>query len=272
MRLHRKRKSVGKCIFCEHGNLSKEHFWPEWASALLPRYPYNQHVEQLFTFENTKLLRPPDVRSRQGHSWTKKIRAVCGPCNNGWMSVLESSAKPILTPLIATQPHSLTTDNMRILAQWIVLKIMIGERNHQELSVTPIEDRVKFRLTREIPPNFRIWIAKCEAGGWETGYFRHAATIGKSPIVTPQHRFKNIHSVAFGIGDLFVFVLHTTVAGVLNSNPSQSEAVIPLFPIDVSCNWPPPRSLSVREANDIAHTLDRALWGPSVRWVPGFPH
>jgi hypothetical protein len=271
VRSHRKSKSPGKCIFCERGNLSKEHFWPEWASALLPRYSDAHHVEQLFTFENTNLLKSPDVRSRQGHSWTKTIRAVCRSCNNGWMSALENAAKPILTPLIATQPHHLTTDDMRIVAQWIALKVMVGERNRPEVSVTPLADRARFRLTLEVPPNFRIWIARCGAGGWETGYFRHAATIGKSPIVTPQHRFKNIHSIALGIGDLFVFVLHTTVAGVLNSNPSQSDAVIPLFPIDLACNWPPPRTLSADDAYAIAHTLNRELRGPTVRWRPGFP-
>lgn len=88
----------------------------------------------------------------------------------------------------------------------------------------------------------------------------------------PHHRFKNIHSVAFGIGDLFVLVVHTTVAGVLNSTLSQSEAVIPLFPISGPRKWPPPRSLSVSQADAVAHTLDREFRGPAVRWAPGFPH
>jgi hypothetical protein len=271
-RLHRKNKLPGKCIFCEGGDLSKEHFWPEWASALLPRYPDNRHVEQLFTVSEKKLVKPPEVRSRQGHSWTKTIRAVCRPCNNGWMSVLENAVKPILTPLIATRPHTLTVEAMRVLGQWIALKIMVGERNHPEQAVTPLEDRLKFKSTLEIPPNFRIWIARCGAGGWQTGYIRHAATIGTSPIVMPHHKFKNIHSVAFGIGDLFVFALYTTVAGVLNANPTQSEAVIRIFPIVDSCNWPPPRSLSVIKANAMADTLNRLLRGPTVRWAPGFPH
>ena len=225
----RKNKPAGRCIFCEEGGLSKEHFWPEWASALLPHYPNNRHVEQLFTTENAKLVAPPELRSRQGHSWTKTIRAVCKRCNNGWMSELETAVKPILIPLIATQPHELTVEAMGVLGQWIALKIMVGERNHPEVAVTPQEDRSKFRATREIPANFRIWIARCGTAGWETGYLRHAATIGTSPIVTPQHRFKNIQSVAFGIGDLFVFVVHTTVDGVLNSNPSESEAVVRIF-------------------------------------------
>jgi hypothetical protein len=61
------RKPAGKCIFCEAGNLSKEHFWPEWASALLPNYPINQHVERLVTFtEVTRLKEPPKSRAKPG--------------------------------------------------------------------------------------------------------------------------------------------------------------------------------------------------------------
>jgi len=271
-RLNRKNKLPGRCILCGGGNLSKEHFWPEWASVLLPRYPDNRHVEQVFTIaQKTKLVKPPEVTSRQGHTWTKTIRAVCRQCNNGWMSVLENSAKPILTPLINTRPHELTMEAMRVLGQWIALKIMVGEWNHPEDAVTPIEERSKFRSTLEIPLNFRIWIARCGSGGWGAQYFRHAATIGTSPIVMPHHRFKNIHSVAFGICDLFVFALYTTLAGLFDSNPIQSEPVIRLFPVGGSYSWPP-RSLSVMEADYFADTLGRRLRGPTVRWAPGFPN
>jgi len=270
---HGRIKPPGRCVFCEGGDLTKEHFWPDWASALLPKYAGNLRVEQFLTItERTRLAAPPDVSSRQGQTWTKKIRAVCRSCNNGWMSALESAAKPILTPLITTQEHILTVEAMTTLAQWIALKVMVGERNHPEESVTPLEDRAKFRTALEIPQNFRTWIGKCGTGGWESGYLRHAATIGTSPIVMPHHRFKNIHSVAFGIGDLFVFVIHTTVNRVLHSNPSQSVALIPIFPAAGPCAWPPPRSLSVSEANNTANALDRSFRSPRFRWAPGFPN
>ncbi len=265
-------KQPGKCIFCGGGNLSKEHFWPEWASALLPNYPINQHVEQLFTFtEVTKLTGPPEVRSKPGYVWTKKIRAVCVPCNTGWMSTLETAVQPILTPLIATQPHTLTVSSMHVLAKWIALKIMVGEHNHPKDAVTPLEDREKFRSTLEIPPNFKIWIAKCGVGGWQTAYVRHTSTVSSTPVFLPNHRFKNTQSITFGIGDLLVHVLHTTVTDWgPNLSFEPSGVVIPLFPIVDSINWPPIRSLSATEAHSIAWTLKRWLIGHKARWRP-FP-
>ena len=63
------RKPPGKCIFCGASNLSKEHFWSEWASPLLPNYPINQHVEQLFTFTQvTRLKEAPKTRTKPGHA------------------------------------------------------------------------------------------------------------------------------------------------------------------------------------------------------------
>jgi hypothetical protein len=267
-------KPPGKCIFCGGGNLSKEHFWPEWASALLPNYPINQHVEQLFTFtEVTKLNGPPKVRSKPGNLWTKKIRAVCASCNNGWMSNLETAVQPILTPLIATRPHTLTVNSMNVLAKWIALKIMVGEHNHPKNAVTLIEDLAKYRDKLEIPPNFKIWIAKCGVGGWQTGYVRHAATVSLTQDFLPTHRFKNTQSITFGIGDLLVYVLHSTVKDLglnLNIEQSQIGAIFPLFPIVGSINWPPIRSLSTAEADFIAGALERWLIGHKARWRP-FP-
>jgi hypothetical protein len=265
-------KPPGKCIFCGGGNLSKEHFWPEWASALLPNYPINQHVEKVFTFtEVTKLTRPPETRSRPGHLCTKKIRAVCASCNSGWMSALENAVQPIITPLIATVPYTLTVNSIHVLAKWIALKVMVGERNHPKDAVTPAEDRAKFKNTLEILPEFKIWIAKCGVGGWQTGYIRHTATLSLTPDFLPNHRFKNTQSVTFGIGDLLVHVLHSTVTDWgANLSFEPAGVVIPLFPLVGSVNWPPSRGLSATEANYISGMLHRWLIDHKERWRP-FP-
>lgn len=264
------RKEAGKCIFCGKGNLSKEHFWPEWTSSLLPSYPANQHVERLQIITRvTKLKGPPLVRTKPGNAWTKKIRVVCKACNNGWMSVLETAVRPILTPLICTTPHTIDAAPSLVLARWVALKIMVGEHNQRGDAVTSPEERRVFQESLEIPKNFRIWIAKCGVGGWETAYFRHSGTVSLTPDIRPEHRSKNIHSVTFGIGDLLVHVLHTTVSGLdLDLNLSQPHVVVPLFPYSELIDWPTARNLTVNEAAFLAHTLDRLFRTHMVRWQP----
>jgi hypothetical protein len=263
------RRPAGKCIFCEAGNLSKEHFWPEWASDLLPTYPINRHVERLLTFTEVTRLEEQKSRTKPGHAWTKKIRVVCARCNNGWMNTLETAARPFLTLLISTTSHTMTAAAALTSAQWIALKIMVGEYNQPGDAVTLPSDRAKFRSTWQLPPNFKIWIARCGVGGWETAYFRHAGTVSATPGVRPEHRRKNIHSVTFGIGDLLVHVLHTTAPGVdLGLTLSEPGVVIPLFPIAGEIIWPPARGISAEEAAFLANTLDRLFRSHSVRWQP----
>ena len=114
---------------CGGGNLSKEHFWPDGLRHCCRSYPVNQHVEHSFTVSNKTRANPPHVRNKPGHAWTKKIRVVCETCNNGWMSALETTAKPLLTPLITGTPCVISEADGLTIARWIVLKVLVGEHN-----------------------------------------------------------------------------------------------------------------------------------------------
>lgn len=268
----KKNKPAGKCIFCEGGNLSKEHFWPKWAAELLPKFPNNEHVEHLSTFTQlTKPVGSPKIRTKQGNSWTKTVRVVCASCNNGWMSALETKVRPILTSLIATNPQTLPTNSLLVLSQWIALKVMVAEHNQRRDAVTPLEDRKAFKDGLKIPPNFQIWIAKCGTEGWEATYWRHAATVGFNTFTPPTDGLKNIHSITFGIGDLLIHVMQTSIPNwphkfkVLSPN-----IIVPIYPIDGSVNWPPSKTLSAVDARVVVGTLDNFLRQNIVGWAP-FP-
>src|SRR6266853_3297846 len=112
----------GKCIFCSKAGLTKEHLWPVWATPLLGNSRAEKHTEQLFTTQNTVLIRPPRTKAKPGNLRTKKLRVVCGGCNSGWMSALENAVKPMLTALVTSQPRALTPDDLDVLARWVALK------------------------------------------------------------------------------------------------------------------------------------------------------
>jgi len=264
-------QSQGKCIFCSKTGLTKEHIWPVWTTVLLENSHSEKHTEQLFTAQDTQLTEIPRTRAKPGHLRTKKLRVVCGGCNSGWMSALENAVKPTLTALATSQPHALTPDDMAVLGRWVALKVMVAECDTRDLAVTPPDVRKQFMADQRVPSEFRICIGQCGVRGWECGYYRHAATVARSPLVTPQHRFKNIHSVAIGIGDLFIFAMYTTLSGLFNANPNYSDALVPVFPAQGAPTWPPPRRLSGEQAGWIAATLDRMLRGGNVKWVPGWP-
>jgi hypothetical protein len=264
-----KKQRQGRCIFCGGGNLSKEHFWPEWASPLLPNYPINQHVEHSLTISNKTRINAQKIRNKPGNAWTKKIRVVCEACNNGWMSELETAAKPLLTPLILGRSSTITESAVSIIAQWITLKTLVGEQNITGDAVVTKEEREKFRFNLTIPENFQIWIGCCGVDGWQTAYWRHAATVSLSPEIKPKHKFKNIHTVTFGIGILLVSVLHTTVQDLgLTYNYDQKGLMTSLLPLSGPIVWPLPRYLTGIEANFIAHGLDSLFRSDKVLWKP----
>lgn len=262
-------KPAKKCIFCGAGNLSKEHFWPEWAAEILPNFPINQREERLYTFTQlTTLKEPPKILTRPGYAKTKKIRAVCASCNNGWMSILETSVRPILTPLIKGEPFTFNDSSAKILAQWIALKVMVGEHNQPDEMVTKLPERETFKSSLEIPPGLKIWIAKCGVGGWETSYVRHAATVSRTPTPLPEHRFKNIHTVTFGIGNLMIHVFHSTVANLDNHFDISHPGIVQLYPFKSEIMWPLTKNLSIEDARFVANTLDQWLKLSIVGWRP----
>jgi hypothetical protein len=263
-----KKQHQGRCIFCGGGNLSKEHFWPEWASPLLPRYPINQHVEHRFTTSDKMRVNPPNIRNKPGNAWTKKIRVVCETCNNGWMSELETAAKPFLTPLIVGSPCSIAESSALIIAKWITLKTLVGEHNIKGDAVATKEERESFRSMLTIPENFRVWIGRCGVDGWQTAFWRNAATVSLSPEIKPEHRFKNIHIVTFGIGELFVCVVHTTVKGLDLTFNFDQTGLTPLLPFGDPVNWPLANPLTALEAAVIARSLDSLFRSDKVLWKP----
>lgn len=61
-----------------------------------------------------------------------QVKRVCGPCNHGWMSELESRAQPLLTRIFNGSTTTLTPAHQLLLATWatktaIVFRY-IGER------------------------------------------------------------------------------------------------------------------------------------------------
>ena len=57
------------------------------------------------------------------------VRAVCGQCNNGWMSRLEAETKPVLGQLIVGKKAWLTEDDQHIIARWSVKTAAVLQRH-----------------------------------------------------------------------------------------------------------------------------------------------
>jgi len=178
------------CIFCEGTGLSKEHFWPDWIGSHISKSDANKHTTEVYSGEVKSKPELENKTERQGNLVTKKFRVVCKNCNNGWMSRLEESIKPFILSAINNKNYILNSKQVKMLARWVVMKVLVAENNHEGTQVTPVEDRKTFYENSEIPSYFRIYMARHDTDN-ESAYHRH----------------RNTQSVSFLIGPLFFYVV-----------------------------------------------------------------
>ncbi len=141
------------CIFCSDTGMTAEDAWPLW---LLRRFPTPNGV-------SVSAERRGQAPARwQQTNPAQRIRAVCRACNNGWMSVLEGEAKPVIEALLDDQITSITADQQTILARWSLKSAMVfeGLRGDAEWFYDQ-EDRSVVATGAVSVSRTNVWLAKC---------------------------------------------------------------------------------------------------------------
>ena len=104
------------CIFCaKEGKQTREHVIPQWLASYL-----GDDVGL-----DTSLWKRSGNSVERGRTLSRRqtdlvLRRVCTECNSGWMSRLESEARPMLIPLIAGDTIQLNPQTRRVLLRWAV--------------------------------------------------------------------------------------------------------------------------------------------------------
>lgn len=193
---------------------------------ILPALPDVHHNRVTLTFHPKEGTRKKGRTNSQGDIYNIKVRAVCQPCNSGWMNRLEDKARPILTELIQGNPVALDHNQTGLLASWVAMKCMILEHSSGPVTaVTPRADRVRFKATLEIPPYYRIY-----AGSHKTpvgsGMRRDSQCIGFTGVtMSPPlgDAPNNIHTVTLILGRVLIYL----VAARIDDFDLESRVLIP---------------------------------------------
>lgn len=259
------------CMFCGSGKLTKEHIWPAWAAEHLPDAHARDETTRLFMGGTV----PTDDRTvtRQGSIKHKKLRVVCGPCNNEWMSKIEDDAKPVLLPMLLGQNLFLEEKAQGLLARWVALKVMVAEQSRPADAVISQEERQAFMMQRTIPNGLKIEIAQCGEPPWDTALDRHAAhlfPVDKRPadLVAAASR-KNIQTTTFGIGQLLVHCIVRAADSIdLASLVAFSTPLVNVWPLTGSAIvWPPSFRLSAAEGHRVATRMNTLTSSGTVKYL-----
>jgi hypothetical protein len=195
------------CIFCGATPLTREHLWPDWLRRQVQiREGFTHRIEQESDGVETRdrtFTTPP---------FNQVVKAVCAGCNGGWMSGLESTAKPILQQLIYAKGAVLSVEDQRTLASWAFLKACVFDRLHPEEPAIPAEHLSRLFTYRQAPATgVAIWLGTYEAH--DIGHYAYQALrIGHADLPEPDS--PNIYIVTITIGALIVQVAASLVPGL----------------------------------------------------------
>jgi len=147
-------------IFCGEFHVTKEHVIPRWIGRALDGISTHRvAVSMDINLRDPTLSTSTPPRTLQGHIYTRKVRAVCLSCNQGWLSHLEQQVRPLLLPLIADQQVMLTVDELRTLACWVAKTAMVNQFFLPTYIVTPKEERLFLMSDGSPPDNWQVFAA-----------------------------------------------------------------------------------------------------------------
>jgi hypothetical protein len=207
-----------KCIFCGDAAMSNEHVWGRWIS----RYVREEMKKHHFHAERIHRPGEPTTSSttlRAGPPLRGKVRVVCKGCNNGWLSVIQENAKPILIPLVQGKKTGLGRCSQLKIVSWAAMATMTGEFLDRDPAVGNIgisqADREWLWKNNAPPPErWRIWIARYQRHKWPGRWVHLVVPIleGREIPELPLDDYPspNTQTTTFAIGELYIQVMSTS--------------------------------------------------------------
>lgn len=171
------------------------------------------------------------------------LKAVCKPCNNGWMHDIEEMARPLVGPMALGQPGALTVIAQAAVATWVWKLALVADHASTPPFFTAVE-RGTFMDTRRPTSFLRIFLVPCARSdvpgafvNWSAPYYQpskvHVADLhcftARAGSIAMQALFLRAHPAA-------PEPLRLTVKHIPGVTPLQiwpAEAVVEPFSVPV---------------------------------------
>ena len=135
------------CVFCgARANITGEHLWSKWFS--------NMVGPKLYTV--IRKDSEGEAKTWKSGKLDSKSKVVCGECNSGWMSELESRTKSVIQDMaVSGQETKLSSREIVTIAQFTYLKAVIADHSHDNRRpFFSFSERKIFQETLELPAGF----------------------------------------------------------------------------------------------------------------------
>lgn len=234
---------------------------------IFPRSPADTHTHGSVDYGRVAVVgRDPVVsrRTRQGQAGTRKVRAVRGTCNGGWLSRMEKSTKPLLEDLVHGRSFTFTDDQRAALACWVTKTVMTAEFLDPRGVTVPQAERSAFFAAPRAPPYWHIWIAPYSGLRWQAGGIFHHG-VGFYPPPHPM-RFgvNNMQYTVLAIGHFVAVGGSCAIPGIIFGLDDEKRSdLIPISPTHrPNLVWPTPGWLSDPKLDGVLGNFGRWMGMP----------
>lgn len=262
-------KGHRNCIFCGATADDKEHLLPEWLQRILPS-------EEIGIY--TRQIAGEDAKTWRRRPFTEKAKFVCKGCNQGWMSELESEAKPVLTPAVTREgPCRFDLVAQWTIARWAVKTSYVLQMQGPE-QLAPQMHPLLLKLNLMPPPQVSVWIGSHRRAVQDP---TNSVYLQKPLWVRPEKdrgrsatEFGYMSFLAVG-GVSFLLVEHrfgTYVECVLGEEHPSSQMFTKIWPRTRRIASWPPHLMADQELIDLIFDADTLPLGFDARIFSGRLH
>lgn len=136
--------------------MTNEHTLPRWVSKLVPK-PY------ILLHWGQNERNDPSV-SWLSHDAAATTRTVCATCNNGWLSLIETKAEPLLKPMICGHSQELSKEQTEFIGLWVIKTAITYAQTTEHVSVIEQDVRDWIYNYKTSPPMAAAWMASYDPG------------------------------------------------------------------------------------------------------------
>ena len=183
-----------------------------------------------------------DGESDTDRSWPQKqftltVGAVCGTCNNGWMSGLEGRLKRFFEAAFDGKVTRLDASLQRDLAAWALKTAMMAIAAESVTSPFPASAYADLFANVEPPADMRLWVG-AYSGAVSTAYaYKYAGDIS-----TGEQRGE-IWGGTVLFGPVLIQMLGSSIPGLATGATMDPLPVHGLWPYDRDFDWVPSPSI-----------------------------
>lgn len=261
---------TGSCVFCGAVTaMTGEHVLGDWLLHVGLDLQPRVHIAGY----HNRLVKPLGVTT----PFTRTVKDVCGPCNNGWMSNLEAVAKRRLTRFIMGEHGTLATASQAAVATWaqktILVAMLVSSESERAAGygLPPAEYHALYdrRELVEPLPASTFWISRYTGSQRLAAVWVTPLTVEVDGLINDQV-LPHAYVMTLVLGQLILHGVRFTTP-TLEVTSSQTFNLSRIWPPTDDIIWPGETGLGDGEFDSLARGLEIKVAEPQVYLRPWRP-